>query len=97
MLTAALTGPLAAAFAGLTGLTGLTGITALAALPVSLLHSLAAHHDEIADPDFLEWLQIQLNHLIQWGPWPVILAVGALTIALPVAIIAFYLYQQRRR
>lgn len=94
MLTAALAGPLAAAFAGLTGL---TGITALAALPVSLLNSLTAHHDEIADPDFLEWLQIQLNHLIQWGPWPVILAVGALTIALPIAIIAFYLYQQRRR
>ena len=91
MLTAAITGPLAAALAGL------TGITDLAALPVSLLHSLAIHHDEIADPDFLEWLQIQLNHLIQWGPWPVILAVGALTIALPVAIIAFYLYQQRRR
>lgn len=94
MLAAALAGPLAAAFASLTGLTTLT---ALAALPVSLLHSLAAHHDEIADPDFLEWLQIQLNHLIQWGPWPVILAVGALTIALPIAIIAFYLYQQRRR
>lgn len=94
MLTAAFTGPLAAAFAGLTGITGLT---ALAALPVSILNSLTAHHDEIADPDFLEWLQIQLNHLIQWGPWPVILVVGALTIALPVAIIAFYLYQQRRR
>ena len=93
MLTAALTGPLTA----LAGLTGLTTLTALAALPVSLLHSLALHHDEIADPDFLEWLQIQLNHLIQWGPWPVILTVGALTIALPIAIIAFYLYQQRRR
>ena len=62
----------------------------------SLLLSAAGHHDEIPDPEFMEWLKIQLDHLITLEPWVIVAVVGALVLAIPAALIGFYLYQERR-
>lgn len=60
------------------------------------LLALGRHHDDIPDPAFMEWLQIQLTHLIGWGPWTIVALIGALVLALPVGLVAFYLGQERR-
>lgn len=58
------------------------------------LLTLAAHHDEIVDPDFLQWLKTQLDHLITLDPWLLVVILTAIVLAIPAAIIGFYLYQQ---
>ncbi len=63
---------------------------------LALLWSVARHHDDIADPAFLEWLKAQLDHLITLEPWVIVAALGALVLAMPLALVAFYLYQTRR-
>lgn len=63
---------------------------------LALLWSVARHHDDIVDPAFLEWLKAQLDHLITLEPWVIVALLGALVLAMPVALVAFYLYQTRR-
>lgn len=60
------------------------------------LLALGRHHDDIPDPAFMEWLQVQLTHLIGWGPWTIVALIGAVVLALPVGLVAFYLGQERR-
>ena len=60
------------------------------------LLALGRHHDDLPDPAFLEWLQIQLTHLIGWGPWTVVALIGAVVLALPLGLVGFYLYHERR-
>jgi hypothetical protein len=55
----------------------------------------ASHHGE-ADPALLEWIKGVLDHLIGVGPWPIVVALGLLILAIPVGVIGFYLAQQRR-
>ena len=61
-----------------------------------LLLSAAGHHDEIPDAAFLEWIKAQLDHFITLEPWVVVVILGAIVLAIPVAIIGFYLYHERR-
>ena len=65
-------------------------------IPATWLMSLSVHHDEIVNPDFLTWLRTQLDHLVTLDPWVLVIALGALVLAIPAAIIGFYLYQQWR-
>ena len=58
------------------------------------LLSLAAHHDDIVDPDFLAWLKARLDHLITIDPWVLVIILTLLVLAIPAAIVGFYLYQQ---
>ena len=60
------------------------------------LLSMAGHHDEIPDAAFLEWIKAQLDHFITLEPWAMVAVLGVIVLAIPVAIIGFYLYQQRR-
>ena len=64
-------------------------------LPTFLL-SLAAHHDDIVDPDFLAWLKARLDHLITLDPWLLVIILTLVVLAIPASIVAFYLYQQWR-
>ena len=64
-------------------------------LPTHLL-TLAAHHDEIVDPDFLAWLKSQLDHLVTFEPWVLVIVLTLVVLAIPAGIVGFYLYQQRR-
>ena len=61
-----------------------------------LLLSAAGHHDEIPDPAFLEWIKAQLDHVITLEPWVIVIILGLVVLAIPVAIIGFYLYHERR-
>ena len=61
--------------------------------PASLL-TLAAHHDDIVDPDFLAWLKARLDHFITLDPWVLVVLLTLLVLSIPAAIIGFYLYQQ---
>ncbi len=60
------------------------------------LWSILRHHDEIVDPDFLAWLKAQLDHLITLDPWTLVAILGGVVLAIPLVIVGFYLYQQRR-
>ena len=64
-------------------------------LPATLLN-VAAHHDDIVDPDFLAWLKARLDHLITLDPWVLIVILTIVVLAIPAAIVGFYLYQQWR-
>ena len=63
---------------------------------LTLLLGLASHHDDIVDPDFLAWLKARLDHIITLDPWVLILILTLVVLAIPAAIIGFYLYQQWR-
>jgi len=58
--------------------------------------SLFQHHGETADPALLEWIKGTLDHLLNLGPWTVVLLLGALIALIPVGLVGFYLWQQRR-
>ncbi|MDE2780449.1 MAG: hypothetical protein OXI91_12350 [Chloroflexota bacterium] len=62
----------------------------------SLLLGLGFHHDDIVDPDFLAWLKARLDHLITLDPWVLIVLLTLVVLAIPAAILGFYLYQQWR-
>ncbi len=57
---------------------------------------LAAHHDDIVDPDFLAWLKARLDHLITLDPWVLVAILTVVVLSIPAAIVGFYIYQQRR-
>lgn len=61
-----------------------------------LLLGVAAHHDEIVDPDFLAWLKARLDHLISLDPWVLVAILAAIVLSIPASIVGFYLYQQWR-
>ena len=57
---------------------------------------LAAHHDDIVDPDFLAWLKARLDHFITLDPWVLVVILTVIVLAIPVGIVGFYVYQQWR-
>ena len=62
----------------------------------ALLLGLAAHHDDIVDPDFLAWLKARLDHIITMDPWALVIILTVIVLAIPAGIVGFYLYQQWR-
>ena len=62
----------------------------------ALLLGLAAHHDDIVDPDFLAWLKARLDHIITLDPWALVAILTVIVLAIPAGIVGFYLYQQWR-
>lgn len=60
------------------------------------LWSIASHHSEPADPDLLNWIKHFLDSFFGFGPWIVVLLLGALIVAMPLGVMCFYLVQQRR-
>ncbi len=62
----------------------------------ALLLGLAAHHDDIVDPDFLAWLKARLDHIITLDPWALVVILTVIVLAIPAGIVGFYLYQQWR-
>ena len=64
--------------------------------PVQILSSVLLHQGDAADPELIHWLKDQMDEIIGLGPWVMVALMGAVVIAIPVAIGAFYVYQQRR-
>ena len=64
-----------------------------------MLLSILAHHSEPADPKLLEWIIHQVDALLGVGPVAMVVALGLVIVAIPVAIMAVYLalrFRQRR-
>ena len=61
------------------------------------------HHSEPADPTLLQWIRERIDAVLGLGPAPIVLILGALIVAFPVALVAFpvalgtFVVLQRRR
>ena len=53
------------------------------------------HQGDAADPELVHWLKERMDEIFGVGPWVVVGTMGAIVIAIPLAIGAFYYYQQR--
>ena len=60
------------------------------------LYSIAAHHGEAADPRLLGWIKHALDQMLGLGPWTVVVGLGFIIVAIPVAVVAIYLIQRGR-
>ena len=65
-------------------------------MPPAFLLSLALHHGDAADPELLIWIKQRLDLLLGLGPWTVVALVAMLIVAFPVALVLFYVVQNRR-
>ena len=61
-----------------------------------MLGSILLHQGDAADPELIHWLKDQMDQIFGVGPWAMVGATAAVIIAIPIAIGAFYYYQQRR-
>ena len=61
-----------------------------------ILESVLLHQGDAADPELIHWLKDQMDEIIGLGPWVMVGMMGAVVIAIPVAIGILYGYQQRR-
>ena len=61
-----------------------------------ILGSVLLHQGDAADPELIHWLKDQMDEIIGLGPWVMVAMMGAIVIAIPVAIGILYIYQQRR-
>ena len=61
-----------------------------------ILGSILLHQGDAADPELIHWLKDQMDEIIGLGPWAMVAMMGAIVIAIPLAIGIFYVYQQRR-
>ena len=61
-----------------------------------ILSSILLHQGDAADPELIHWLKDQMDQILGLGPWVMVSLMGAIVIAIPVAIGVVYFYQQRR-
>ena len=62
-----------------------------------MLLPLLLHHSEPADPTLLHWIRERIDALLGLEPAPIVLVLGALIVAFPVALGAWVVIQRRRR
>ena len=58
--------------------------------------SLTAHQGDAADLRLLAWIKHVLDQVIDVGPWTMVVGVGLIIVAIPLTVVAIYLYQTRR-
>jgi hypothetical protein len=61
-----------------------------------LILALPQHHGETVDPALLAIIKETLDHLFDLGPWTIVVILGSLITVLPLVLVGFYLWQQRR-
>jgi len=54
------------------------------------------HHAEPADPTLLQWIRERIDALLGLGPAPIVLVLGALIAAFPIALGVWATIQRRR-
>lgn len=57
---------------------------------------LLLHQGDAADAELIHWLKDRMDEILGLGPWTMVGAMGAIVIAIPLAIGLFYYYQHRR-
>ena len=62
---------------------------------------LLLHHSEPADPTLLRWIRDTVDHVLGGvlglGPGPIVLILGVLIVAFPVALITWVTLSRRRQ
>ena len=61
------------------------------------LLSILAHHSEPVDPELLEWIIHQIDALVGVGPVAMVVALGLVIVAIPLAIMVAYLALRLRQ
>ena len=61
-----------------------------------LLGTVLLHQGDAADPELIHWLKTRCDEIIGLGPWVMVGLMGAIVVAIPIAIGILYVYQQRR-
>ena len=56
--------------------------------------SLPAHHGEPGDPVLLAWLNDQINAILGLSDFALVMALGAIIVAIPIGILAFFIIQR---
>ena len=59
--------------------------------------SVLAHHQEVADPELLDWLKHRIDTVLGLDPGVIVVAIGCLVVSIPIAILSIYAIQQRRQ
>ena len=54
------------------------------------------HHSEPADPTLLAWIRERIDAILGLGPAAIVLILGALIVAFPVALSVWVVIQRRR-
>ena len=54
------------------------------------------HHAEPADPTLLQWIRERIDAVLGLGPAPIVLVLGALIAAYPIALGVHAVIQRRR-
>ena len=56
--------------------------------------SLPTHHGEPGDPTLLAWINEQLHAILGLGDFALVVALGAIIVAIPIGILAFFIMQR---
>ncbi len=65
-------------------------------LPVVTILPVLLHHSEPADPTLLRWIRERIDAILGLGPAAIVLILGALIVAFPIALGGWVLIQRRR-
>jgi len=55
-----------------------------------------AHHSEPGDPILLGWIKDQIDSILGLGPETIVIGLGLVVLAMPVAIMTVYLTQRAK-
>lgn len=55
-----------------------------------------AHHSEPGDPVLMGWIKDQIDAVLGLGPETIVIGLGLVVMAMPVAIMAVYLMQRTK-
>ena len=56
--------------------------------------SLPVHHGEPGDPVLLGWIKDQIDAILGLGDFAMVIVFGAIIIAIPIGILAFFIMQR---
>ena len=62
-----------------------------------MLLSVLAHHSEAADPELIEWIKHQIDAIFGLGPATIVIVLGLVIVAMPLAVVGFYLVHRARQ
>jgi|TARA_Y100000310_G_scaffold187593_1_gene187614 hypothetical protein len=62
-----------------------------------ILLSILAHHSEPGDADLLDWIRHQIDAIVGLEPLAIIIILGLVIVAIPVAILVAFRIQRTRQ
>ena len=66
-------------------------------LPIRVLDSIRPHQGEPGDADLLEWVKHVIDSVVGVGPAVIVVGLGLVILAIPVAIMVIFWAQRARR